>query len=237
MQGFQAFGGFALSLCRADAQDLARQIRSPRLSDPIIGSCLLIIAGGALYGASIGWWRSPVQGFYTALKVPLLIFLTGLFNGLLNSILAMVLGSGLGFRQTALCQLFSFAIFGLVAGAVSPIAFFFTLNTPDPLSPGGGLAHSFLLLAHTGFIAYAGILGNWKLWHVLKILAPSPAIARNTLLAWLAGNLFLGAQFSWVLRPFFGHPQWDVQFLREHPLQGNFYEMIFTLTRNLFHPS
>ena len=51
--------------------------------------------------------------------------------------------------------------------------------------------------------------------------------ARHPLLAWLAGNGILGAQFSWVLRPFFGSPNLNVAFLRPYPMKGNFYESVW----------
>ena len=47
------------------------------------------------------------------------------------------------------------------------------------------------------------------------------------MLAWLGGNGFLGAQFSWILRPFFGTPGLEVQFLRPNPLRGNFYQTVW----------
>jgi hypothetical protein len=71
--------------------------------------------------------------------------------------------------------------------------------------------------------------------HLHRLLAaksPSPAAASATLLAWLGGNGFLGAQFSWILRPFFGSPGLEVQFLRPDPLRGNFYQ---TVWRSLDH--
>jgi hypothetical protein len=51
--------------------------------------------------------------------------------------------------------------------------------------------------------------------------------ATGTLLAWLGGNGFLGAQFSWILRPFFGTPTLEVAFLREDPMKGNFYQTVW----------
>jgi hypothetical protein len=52
--------------------------------------------------------------------------------------------------------------------------------------------------------------------------------------AWLAGNLFLGAQLSWILRPFIGSPELPVEFLRAGALRGNFYENIFHAFTGLF---
>jgi len=46
------------------------------------------------------------------------------------------------------------------------------------------------------------------------------------LYAWQAGNLFLGSQLSWILRPFIGLPSLPVEFLRTNALHGNFYENV-----------
>ena len=58
-----------------------------------------IVAGCACYGFTLGFWRAPEMGLFVAFKLPLLIALTLLTNGLINGMLAMVLGSGLTFRQ------------------------------------------------------------------------------------------------------------------------------------------
>ena len=52
-------------------------------------------------------------------------------------------------------------------------------------------------------------------------------MATATLLAWLGGNGFLGAEFSWIQRPFFGTPTLEVQFLRPDPMRGNFYQTVW----------
>jgi hypothetical protein len=52
-------------------------------------------------------------------------------------------------------------------------------------------------------------------------------VARRVLFAWLAGNLFLGSQLSWILRPFIGSPTLPVEFLRDAAFNGNFYETVF----------
>ena len=54
------------------------------------------------------------------------------------------------------------------------------------------------------------------------------------LFAWLAGNLLLGSQLSWILRPFIGSPGLPVEFVRPTALKGNFYETVFRSVINLF---
>jgi hypothetical protein len=51
--------------------------------------------------------------------------------------------------------------------------------------------------------------------------------------AWLAGNLLLGSQISWVLRPFVGSPTLPVQFMRGDAWQGSFFESVFRSLQRL----
>ena len=75
-----------------------------------------------------------------------------------------------------------------------------------------------------------------RLGQLLQRLSGSATVARRILLAWLAGNLFLGSQLSWILRPFIGAPHLPVEFLRANAIQGNFYETIFHAVRRLLFP-
>src|SRR5215208_5597846 len=69
-----------------------------------------IFVGAGLYGAAMGWWRSPLQAGFVALKFPLIILLTTVGNALLNAMLAPLLGLNLSFRQSFLAILLSFTI-------------------------------------------------------------------------------------------------------------------------------
>ncbi len=57
--------------------------------------------------------------------------------------------------------------------------------------------------------------------------ATTPTHGTHTFFVWLVGNLFVGAQISWIMRPFFGSPGLKVQFLRDNPMAGNFYETVW----------
>jgi hypothetical protein len=188
---------------------------------------LTAFTGLAVYGFSVGYWRDPLLGAYVAVKLPLLVFFTLACNGLLNGLLGLLLGTGLGFRQSLLALLSAFALAAVILGSLAPITFFLAWNAPPPDSPGAVTAHAAYLVTHTVLIGFAGITANIHLHRLLAVKAPTPAAATATLLAWLAGNGFLGAQFSWILRPFFGFPTLKVEFLRPHPLRGNFYEAVW----------
>lgn len=184
-------------------------------------------AGLALYGFTVGFWRDPLMGLYVAVKMPLLVALTLACNGLLNGLLGLLLGTGLGFRQSLLALLSSFAIAALILGSLAPVTLFLALNAPSPLAANAGSAHAAYLVTHTALIGFAGITANLHLYRLLATKAPTPLAAAATLLAWLGGNGFLGAQFSWILRPFFGSPRLKVEFLRPDPMAGNFYEAVW----------
>ena len=189
---------------------------------------LVTVIGFALYGFTVGYWRSPVMGVFVAVKMPLLIALTLGCNGLLNGLLGILLGSGLGFRQSLHALLSAFAISALILGAVAPVTFFLAVNVPSADSPHAASAHSAYLLTHTFMIGMAGLIGVIRLGKLLESYSSSKTIARSTLAAWIAGNAFLGMQFSWILRPFFGSPQLEVAFLRDDPMKGSFIEAVWS---------
>jgi hypothetical protein len=194
-----------------------------------IAQCIAIIfVGAGLYGASMGWWRDPQQGLYTAIKFPLIFLLTTFGNALLNAMLAPLLGLNIPFRQSFFAILMSFVVASAILGSFSPLVGFLIWNSPPMLNAEvSGTLYSIILLTHVVVIAFAGIVANLHLRNLLQELGGNPRIAHRVLLAWLAGNLFLGSQLTWIFRPFIGSPGLPVQFLRHHPLKGSFWETIF----------
>ncbi len=98
----------------------------------VSGTGLTAFLGLAIYGFTVGYWRDPRLGCYVALKMPLLVALTLGCNGLLNGLFGMLLGTGLGFRQSFVALLTSFAQAALILGSLAPVTFFLALNAPGP---------------------------------------------------------------------------------------------------------
>jgi hypothetical protein len=189
----------------------------------------LIVLGAACYGATIGCWRSPFQALYTAVKFPLILLLTATGNALINSILAPLLGLNVSFRQSLQAVLMCFAIVALILGAFSPLVLFMMWNLPSLESSWqqATLAFNWIKVSQVGIIAFAGVAAHARLTRLLQSLSGSRSVALRVVCAWLGVNLLLGAQLTWILRPFFGSPHYDVEFLRDRALEGNFFETVF----------
>ena len=195
------------------------------------------VAGTAAFGMVLGAWRDPVQGLYTAIKFPLIVLLTALGNGLLNGMLAPLLGTNISFRQSLLAVLMSFTIAAAVLGACAPLICFAIWNAPKfsaSMSSATMEMHNLIFLGLAISMAVAGLAGNVRLFQLLRRLSGNEGAARRTLCAWLAGNLFLGSQLAWIFRPFVGAPQLPVEFLRQNWLEGNFYESFWQHALQLF---
>ena len=201
----------------------------------VLAHVAVICAGAGLYGAAMGWWRSPVQAGYNIVKFPLVVITTGLGNALINGMLAPLLGLDLRVRQSLALVLISFTIASAILGSFAPIVFFIIWNAPSlaAQSETPWAAYNFVQLTQVVIIAFAGVTANVRLLRLLQTLSGSRRVSRNVLVAWLAGNLFLGSQLCWILRPFIGSPGLPVEFLRPNAFQGNFYETVFAAIHHL----
>ncbi len=225
------------SFLRAEAQCIRGWIVGRTAG--LVWFCLAaIIAGAGFYGAAIGSWREPLQSLYTGIKLPLAILLTTAGNGLLNGLLAPLLGLNVTLRQSLALVLFGFAVSAMILGALSPIALFLVWNTP-PLNTETRLSspeYGLLQLTLAMFVAVAGIAGCARLWPVLREWAGSVRVGGRVLFAWLATNLLLGSQVCWVLRPFIWDPAGPPRFIGQEYSRGSFFETVFEAVRRLAFP-
>jgi hypothetical protein len=155
----------------------------------------LIVVGAGLFGAALGFWRDPWQALYAGVKLPLILLLTAAGNGLLNVMLAPLLGLRIAFRQSFLAILASFALAAAILGAFSPLAAFVIWNAP-PLAEGANnsTTHAAILLLLVAVIAFAGIAANVRLLQLLRNLVGQ------------ASSLSSGAVFSRGGRAHFERP-------------------------------
>jgi hypothetical protein len=213
------------SLLRGDTEVIAGWINwlTARL---VVRQVLVIVIGAGAFGAAMGSWRAPEQAVWSAIKLPWVLIATAVGNALLNGLLAPLLGLDLRLRESFAAILTSFTLAALILGAFSPLMMFLVWNLPPP-QPGVPMAvaaRSVMLLMLVGTIAFAGVTANLRLLYLLRHLGGSAAAARRLLFAWLAVNLLLGTQISWVARPFIGKADVAVTFFELHALEGSFFE-------------
>lgn len=194
----------------------------------------LIILGCGSYGLSMGLWQGWEMASYSGIKFPIVVVSTLCINALVNAMLAMALGSGISIRQSLQFLFTAFAICALILGALSPITIGMALQGPAASEVNARSFHSATMLTHVFMISYAGIVSHNMLYGALKKYSLSISTAKKTFIAWLLGNLFVGAQVGWISRPFFGSPGNPVEFLREDKFASSFYEAVYSAIGNFF---
>ncbi len=221
------------ALLAGEPEAVARDLSRPALGTVGRHSAVIVIGAG-FFGAAIGLWRDPIQAVYTAIKLPLILILCAGGNALLNGIIGSLLGLKLTFRQSFLAILMSFSIAATILGSISPLLFFYVWNM-TPFDPAHRTAEGYsgLMVLAVAAIAFAGIASNVRLFGWLDRASASRVLSLRVLFCWLAGNLLLGSQLSWILRPFFGSPNLDIQFLRADAFHGNFFQALWFAIRNV----
>lgn len=183
---------------------------------------------GAFYGASLGAWHDARLAAYTAMKVPLLLLATAALTALFNWIVAALIGLPMDFGNSIELSLLPLAVASLILASCAPIVFFFDLSLPPPM-PSERTLHNLLYLAHTAFVAGAGLAGTTFLRRrLLDVCNGNAPLARRVHATWIAAFAFAGGEVAWILRPFIGSVYLPVVFLRSDALHGNVYEFIFT---------
>ena len=97
-----------------------------------------------------------------------------------------------------------------------------------------GLTHSHTLLAGERGMLVPFNDSDALAEALISLLADEPMRARVILFSWLAGNLLLGSQFVWNLRPFIGAPFLPVEFFRPNAFEGSFFEAVTFAARQIF---
>jgi hypothetical protein len=221
-----------VSLCRGDPEVLCGWLEKGN-SNKIYSCFFWTLVGSSIYGSTIGIWRAPLQAAYVAIKFPLLILLVSTGNALINGMLAQLYGARISFRQSYLSVLMSFSTFSIISLSLSPISYFLIYSSNPMGSEGAVTAHSIIILFNVLIIAFAGIVSNANLFRLLHRVTDSTIKSKQIIFSWLAVNLLLGGQLSWIMRPFFGTPKVPVQFIRGDALDGNFFEKVFELVVEL----
>jgi hypothetical protein len=191
-----------------------------------------IVLFGAIAGASVGVWTGDLQILYVATKVPILLLGTLLIGLPSMVVLGRFIGCSLSLSDAATLALSSIARTSVVLGALAPATAYFALTLPAR----GIVVYRAVVLSQVFAFAVAGFVGVTALRGRLAVRVPNRAKHTRIVFLWIAIYSFIGAQLTWILRPFLGNPGAPVEYLRPYAerlgLNSNFYTAVFTLIKH-----
>jgi hypothetical protein len=237
------------AILRGEATRLSR-LREGTFDIPLGGLTALIVLLGAVYGFCMGWFalfgrESPEyqQVVASMAKVPALYLLTLVVTFPSLYVFNALVGSRL--RAEALLKLLvaAMAVNLAVLASFGPIVAFFSLTTES---------YPFMVLLNVAFFL--------QTLHRLTLPGPPPAAlpadakpaapaepagalervegsvlgknVKGVFTCWVVVFALVGAQMSWVLRPFIGTPAKEFAWFR--PRERSFFEGVLKSLRTLF---
>jgi len=206
----------------------------------------LVIASvvlGVIYGVCMGLFAAMTQAsggawqiLSSAIKVPALFYLTFLITFPSLYVFSALLGVRISALDVLRVVAAAITINLVVLASFGPITAFFTVSTDS---------YAFMKLLNVLFFGVSGIISLVFLWKFLKVMdaareapaareeepedehAPPKFRAlggeriRKLFKMWLIIYAIVGAQMSWVLRPFIGAPNLPFEWFRDR--QSNFF--------------
>lgn len=240
----QPQGIFIIERILRDREGVWRQIAKDtglrRLSvQMLISSAIALALYGAVLGASSDWR----QALLSAVKLPMLFFVTLAICLPTLYLFNLVFGAKLSWRQAMALICVGITVIAMLSLAFAPISLFFLITAPH---------YSFFKLLNVAILALTGLVGLRFLVNGMRAMnAPTPAkesappvetagtaseVPRSAnmglLYVWIVVFGFVGTQLAWTLRPFVGSPGEKFEYFRT--IEGNFYVDIVKTITNLF---
>jgi hypothetical protein len=175
----------------------------------------------------MGMYNGAFQAISSAIKLPILFLLTALICIPSLYTFNVLLGQSFKFLQTVALMVITLGTTTILLASLAPIAFFFTLTTPQ--------SYQFLMLMHVLIFGLCGIYGVRYLYRGCSYLAFRMEQPLNNLLLriWIVIYAVVGMQLGWRLRPFIGSQGMPFEILRSD-VDGNFYIAVWNSFLSLF---
>lgn len=185
---------------------------------------LIVVTFGPVYGAFMGSYHlvAParlLQVLFSAIKVPLLLFATGIVCLPAFFMLNTILGLRSDLRDSLRAILAGQAGLAVALASLAPLTRFFYFSTAD---------YRAALLFNAAMFTVATIAAQILMIRYYRVLIRRNRNHRWAFLAWLGLYSFVGIQMGWMLRPFVGDPDMETQFFRSEPF-SNAYVEVFRL--------
>jgi hypothetical protein len=206
------------ALCDDVVNDVALKIKLARLTG-------IVLAGGAIYGFSMGLRHSLLQALVSAFKVPALFFITLLICLSTLHFLGLLFGSRLSLSQTLTVLLTGVAVNSVLLGSFAPISLFFLLS---------GSSYEFLMLMHVSIFFLCGVAGlayiHKNFYFIRRLSGDNSSNVGFLLPIWMVLYMFVGSQMAYILAPFVGR---ESTFMLFRVPQDNFYTYIWDIILQL----
>ena len=207
--------GFLTALDRAESSRDANAAMAS-LTRVLVGA---VSVGAGLFGAIVGAHRGGLQVLYCAVKVPLILLVTLVVCAPAFIALARAARLPLGARSVIALALGSCARFALVLVGLAPFVW---------LMEGWSLGYHRVILSVVAVCAFAGAAAGRLLF---KGLARAGGAGTRVGLAFVAVFAVVGAQTSWIMRPYVVRPRTEsTPFVRS--LEGDFLQALGTTARS-----
>ena len=204
--------------------EIARERTNQERTRSLTTLTLAIAAFGMFYGGVMGTYSGfggprMWQVLYSALKVPILLFITFLLSLPSFFVVNTLLGLRADFPRVIRALLATQAGLTIILSALAPYTAFWYVC---------GSRYQPAILFNGVMFAVASGSAQWMLRRSYQPLIKSDPKHRWMLFVWLLIYVFVGIQMAWVLRPFIGHPASPVQFFREGSW-SNAYEVVIQM--------
>jgi hypothetical protein len=222
---YSALGLLALAdgVLRGDTSASRQRLERDR---PTLGSLVLgVLVFGTFYGGVMGMYGGVsgprlLQVAYSAIKVPILLFVTFLLSLPSFFVLNTLLGLRSDFSRVLQSLLATQTGLTVILAALAPFTAFWYIS---------GNAYQPAILFNGGMFGVASVSAQWMLRRDYVPLIHNNPKHLWMLRTWLLIYVFVGIQMGWVLRPFIGDPNQPVEFFREGSW-SNAYEFILRMT-------
>jgi hypothetical protein len=172
-------------------------------------------ACGAAYGLTMGLFSSFKQGLSSAVKVPLMLFLTLAITLPALHAFQLFWGGRLRLTQTLSIALIGTATMCVLLAALSTVSLFFLMSESR---------YDFMLVMHVVAFTITGACGLLAVNRCRKAIVqqsgPEPEATVWLVRSWMLLYMFVGAQVAYLMSPFIGS---GLEFHIFQAHKGNFY--------------
>ncbi len=217
-----AVGESALPLLRPSRPLYSKIASDDRLGGLIRRMALVSVLCSSGYGFFMGAYHSLAQAASSAVKMPVLLFLTlGITLPALYAF-QLFLGGRFNARQTIAMAMIGTSAMSLLMASLAPIAVFFMLVSSH---------YPFLLLMHVALLGVAGLCGLIAIHRCHSSSDGSEEAPRSAesgkwmIAAWMVLYMFVGTQLAYMLSPFLGVQGQPFALLGDNP--DNFYVHVY----------